>query len=404
MHVLAALLPSLVLADASAKILDAGTALQDGQLIIEALTSEPVARHDVRTKLTAQGLALYIEGAAVESGRRSFGAPGQRQIGVFPRSTYTKLQVPLAAGVACAGPVAVTLVENRVRASITCNAAAAPIAGLVGQHSGVGQVATPPAPPPPPPSPPPVGLPSLRAGAAAAELAAPAPLTAAPPVTRAAAPAPAALPTPAPAPTGARPTPAETAAPAPVLEARPPLPRSEERASRPSSLRPAPAPPSGVPFGWILSVVVLAGVSILLLWRQRRRTGGGMIRIVETASLGPRRALVVAEVNGDRLILGTSEAGITLLTPLPPGLGGTGTSEEVEPAPEDIIEEELPPEGEKGMLSRLFRRTRERAAVASEDDEGPSTMAEDFKDLLDDTMEDEELRRRLQSGRGGQVK
>ena len=125
MHVLAALLPSLVLADASAKIVDAGTALQDGQLIIEAPASEPVARDDVRTKLTARAWPSTSKARRSRAGAAASGRPASDGSACLPRSTYTKLQVPLAAGVACAGPVAVTLVENRVRASIACNATAA---------------------------------------------------------------------------------------------------------------------------------------------------------------------------------------------------------------------------------------------------------------------------------------
>jgi hypothetical protein len=48
----------------------------------------------------------------------------------------------------------------------------------------------------------------------------------------------------------------------------------------------------------------------------RRRKGAAVdrhIQIVETASLGPKRTLVMARIGGETLLLGTSEAGITLL-------------------------------------------------------------------------------------------
>ena len=47
--------------------------------------------------------------------------------------------------------------------------------------------------------------------------------------------------------------------------------------------------------------------------RRRRTVSVRHIQIVETASLGPKRSLVVARVGEETLILGTSEAGITLL-------------------------------------------------------------------------------------------
>ncbi|HET6150534.1 MAG TPA: flagellar biosynthetic protein FliO [Polyangia bacterium] len=69
--------------------------------------------------------------------------------------------------------------------------------------------------------------------------------------------------------------------------------------------------------------VVLAGLAFLAVaiaaffFSRRRRTVTRHIEILETASLGPKRALVVARVGRTRLILGSSEAGITLLQELP---------------------------------------------------------------------------------------
>lgn len=69
--------------------------------------------------------------------------------------------------------------------------------------------------------------------------------------------------------------------------------------------------------------VVLAGFAFLAVagaaffFSRRRRTTTRHIEILETASLGPKRSLVVARIGGARMILGTSEAGITLLQTLP---------------------------------------------------------------------------------------
>jgi flagellar biogenesis protein FliO len=60
----------------------------------------------------------------------------------------------------------------------------------------------------------------------------------------------------------------------------------------------------------MLFLGAIAAVAIYLGRRKRRQ--GGLIQILETAHLGPKRQLVIARVNGETLILGSSEAGITL--------------------------------------------------------------------------------------------
>jgi len=61
-----------------------------------------------------------------------------------------------------------------------------------------------------------------------------------------------------------------------------------------------------------LMLIALAGWAFAFA-RRRRKSERRHIHIIETASLGPKRSLVVARVNGETLILGASEAGITLL-------------------------------------------------------------------------------------------
>ena len=67
--------------------------------------------------------------------------------------------------------------------------------------------------------------------------------------------------------------------------------------------------------GVVLPGVALAALALGAYLFARRRKGGieRHIHIVETASLGPRRTLVMARIGGETLLLGTSEAGITLL-------------------------------------------------------------------------------------------
>jgi flagellar biogenesis protein FliO len=65
--------------------------------------------------------------------------------------------------------------------------------------------------------------------------------------------------------------------------------------------------------GPFFGLVVLIG-GAAFWWKKKRGLAlPRRIQIKETASLGPKRSLVVAEVDGERLILASSEAGITLL-------------------------------------------------------------------------------------------
>jgi flagellar biogenesis protein FliO len=134
-----------------------------------------------------------------------------------------------------------------------------------------------------------------------------------------------------------------------------------------------------------------------------------VIRIVETASIGPRRSLVVASVGGRTMVLGVSEAGVSLLdapaslpvavgTPKPVesiaeaalGLRSLGSAAE-EPAPELPAEEK---QHESSLLSRLFnRKAREAEGLGRED----------FAQLFAESMEDEELRRKLALGQSGRI-
>ena len=62
-----------------------------------------------------------------------------------------------------------------------------------------------------------------------------------------------------------------------------------------------------------LALLILAGLGYWLARRRRATARERHIRILETATLGPKRSIVVARVGGETLVLGTSEAGITLL-------------------------------------------------------------------------------------------
>ena len=74
---------------------------------------------------------------------------------------------------------------------------------------------------------------------------------------------------------------------------------------------PAPVQPTSF---W-LPVMALGGLAIaaFLLSRKKQRQSG-IIQILETTSLGPRRSLIVAQIQGQTLLMAASEAGISILS------------------------------------------------------------------------------------------
>jgi len=140
-----------------------------------------------------------------------------------------------------------------------------------------------------------------------------------------------------------------------------------------------------------------------------------MIRIVETASIGPRRSLVVACIGGRTMVLGVSEAGVSLLdaqagtmtTPPPSdrsqsasleeaalGLRGFGHADtQAESAPSAQSTDDGKHEG--SLLSRLFHRVQPTAETAG--------RAHEFDELLAESLDDQELRRKLSLGEAGRV-
>lgn len=122
----------------------------------------------------------------------------------------------------------------------------------------------------------------------------------------------------------------------------------------------------------ILPGVVLLGLAAaaLVVARRRRALGGSRIlELLDTTSLGPRRSLVVARVGDEVLILGVSEAGIALLGSRPAST--------------------LPAPAAAGAASS--------AAPAA-------APARPFDALYAESLEDLELRRKLQRGGAGSVR
>jgi flagellar biogenesis protein FliO len=242
----------------------------------------------------------------------------------------------------------------------------------------------------------------------------------------------------------AAPTPAERA----TVVAAKPAPGGALVPTPTSKPAEAPAQPGvrAVDRGSDLQTVAVPLVALLLLcglglWRRRVRAGASrVVRILETASLGPKRSLIVAEVAGQRLVLGASEAGITLLesrasapsaatleappmTALAPDAALVGAGPLPSLAGEDararsalvdasddlgeITVEEPAPAGQAHVLARLFagrrRPARQDFARLLRGAQVPRPVEE-----LEDSHEDRELRAKLAAGipvvtRGGRA-
>ncbi len=159
-------------------------------------------------------------------------------------------------------------------------------------------------------------------------------------------------------------------------------------------------------------LVGLAAAALVL--GRRRRTLPRRLHVLETASLGPKRAIVLAQIGGEVLVLGSSEAGITLLDKRPATeLGAAGAS------PLDSGALRAPTRGTNGQ-ERPAHGTGHGAASATGRQppapaaarlaaklglaRGPAPAAPAFEALLVESAEDPELRRKLAAGRPGSVR
>jgi len=151
-------------------------------------------------------------------------------------------------------------------------------------------------------------------------------------------------------------------------------------------------------------LAALAAVALLL--SRRRGRSSRIVQVIETASLGPKRQLVVARMGDQVLLLGSSESGIALLAsrPADPAVEGATAPAAAAPAPagaEGSAPEAQPPAPEPGApvglpasVASLWERLRRHRT--------PEPAAS-FDALLQDTAEDQELRRKLARGLAARV-
>jgi hypothetical protein len=182
---------------------------------------------------------------------------------------------------------------------------------------------------------------------------------------------------------------------------------------------------------YLAAMLLLALAAGAYFFARKRAVVPRFVRIVETASLGPKRAIVVAEIGGETLILGTSEAGITVLqapreparsaahaspltiaAPTPshgaiipeaavagefdfPEGSVTGETGDLADIPEADFSDDVSMPAQGGLLARLFRRGKPANENESE--------FHNFEELLEDSVEDQELRHKLSLGLAGRV-
>jgi flagellar biogenesis protein FliO len=206
-----------------------------------------------------------------------------------------------------------------------------------------------------------------------------------------------------PTPVGAAPKPVVEAATAPA-PARPPL--VSEIPSDVSS------PAGGSMTGLVLSVGVLGALAAAAWLARRRRTSvGRLVQVLETTSLGPKRSLVLATLGERTLLLGASEAGITMLACVNGTLemesAGAGLPRLSEVRPPS---EPAEPEKESLRLASLFAGAEAAGGGRSWWRGRPSVpkaatarVAPSFEACLDETPDDQQLRAALAVGLGGKV-
>ena len=403
---------------------------------VDVATSEPVDRADVRGVVSgAHRIWVYVQGTT--AARSAFGS-SEQPIAVYPRARYTKLEISTPAR--CSEPMLVEPTPSGVRVRATCGGGAtvgsisapvrapdgenaerpfpeAPLAAKTRSHADAESLRAA------------LALPSASVRAESEALAdedvsnrpgkakpegkndgkaekatvEASQATAKPTGAAAAAPS-----TSAPAKTSEPDAP--VAAPAVVDSASSSGPgRGVESKSNASGGSGAAST--------VMAVVLLAGLAIAGVVFARRRTARPrMIKIVETASIGPRRSLVIANVGGRTMVLGVSEAGVALLDAQIAAIAPEAAN--AQPASlgdeSDVVSEQSvaglralaqaqsqgdeptstsETKNESSLLSRLFHH--QTAPLAS--------SSREFEDLLSESLEDQELRRKLSLGESGRV-
>jgi flagellar biogenesis protein FliO len=442
----------LLVSGASVTLDKVSTTVTPDRMTVSVATSSPIEAKALTGKISNGRLHLYLKGVSTTT--QKFITNG-RNAETLARADYAKVEIPFGAGLECHGPISMEVKGSGAQASVSCQktgpkAETAPVEAAkpkpVTAHA-LREALVPPA----------ETAPVAKETAPVAKETAPVAAKAIAPVAaKAIAPAT----KPAPAAHVAEKAP-EIVEAAPVVEA--PAKPVVAEVAKPVAAAPiadpfmhdkaksaaAPIPASSSGSSTVLTVLALAAIAFAgVMFSRRRAHRAGMIQILETAQLGPKRALVVARINGNTMILGSSEAGIALLGTVDKttGVAAPASSEtadalaEMMPqmtaasltkkspppvpkmsatlalfsgkattaAPDATTSEGIDgPEGpitkrldEGGLLARLFKKRANDTISAN-----PTQLEGDWKfdELLNESIEDEDLRRKLALGLGGKV-
>jgi flagellar biogenesis protein FliO len=410
------LLPITLLPLAAVLINDVKADTAGNVLTVDVATSEPVAREDVRA--ASGGSHRYYVYVDESSTPQAQFANGGQPIVVHPRTRYTKLEITTPSR--CAEPFAIEPVTGGVRLRAACReVAGAQSLGAPPVRVGGKSVADRP-------------LPDAPLAAQVEERTADSSLRAALVLPADNGPGGVASGGGKAGETAKAPVAGtdEVAAQGQQAHAQPALAATKSMAPEAGTPADGTASASGSAGGagsrsdsnlasTAIAAVLLIGLGIAAFTLAKRRGGRGrMIRILETASIGPRRSLVVASIQGRTMVLGVSEAGVSLLD-APAGVGSevvdhsdkpsTGALEEAALGLRQLVfgkpqAAEAPIEqgrSQGSLLGRLFGRNRPVATDGSGlpvDDTGRA-----FDELLSESLEDQELRRKLSLGQTGRV-
>lgn len=72
--------------------------------------------------------------------------------------------------------------------------------------------------------------------------------------------------------------------------------------------------PAGKMFGWGLALIAVASVVALAMKRKSQRQEDGYAQLSQNLSVGPKRSLLVVSFGGKRMLVGSTEAGFTVLS------------------------------------------------------------------------------------------
>jgi flagellar protein FliO/FliZ len=152
----------------------------------------------------------------------------------------------------------------------------------------------------------------------------------------------------------------------------------------------APGGSSGFSAGPLAAGLLLAALAVVALTlARRRRRIPRLVEVLESASLGPKRSLVLARLGDEVVLLGSSEGGITLLSSRP--AKGLVPENPVEPTPAVGPESSAPARFGRHIFREIFPKR-----------QPPESPA--FEGFLTESVEDVELRRKLAAGQTGNVR